>query len=127
MGLTPETEEIQVPITVPKTNIDAMIAQAVVDSKISTLIEQEISKALSSYQLSSMIGDIIKQVIRGEISSFLNLPYLDDERNPGHGDENHPARRLKAAIVAEVDKVLNEEDNLSKLVTTALSGQFRSY
>lgn len=124
MADTEATEEVQVPIVVPKTNIDQLLAQAVVDSKLSDLIAGVIKQALGNqYEVKQQIEQIVKQQIRSEIERTLSYPEAREARDGQELPEDHPAVVLRNRIAEGVRTFLADDENLKKLVSQSL----RSY
>lgn len=115
-----ETEEVLVPIVVPKTNIDLLIAQAVVDSKLGDLIEAAIKSALGNeWTVKQEIEGIVKTQIRSEIQRTLTFPEAR-EAHDGELPADHPAVILRDRITEGVRAFLSDDANLQKLVNNAL-------
>lgn len=121
----PESEDVQIPIRIPAFDLDQQIKNAVVESKLGKIIEDAIKDTIGNqYKIGEQVKTIVMTEVRSVVTDMLTLPYLDDTKNPGYGDENHPARRLRAAIVAEVEKQLSDADTLRKIVGRAIGGGY---
>lgn len=95
-------------IKVPDLNVEQMIVQAVLGSKIEEMIGKEISNALSGYKLSQVISNMIESVMRDVVRTEL-------ESGPS-------SQHLKQGVRKHVEALLKDDEKFSKLVEKALRG-----
>ena len=113
-----DTENVPVGITIPTVNIEQAITQAVVNSKIGDMIQNAIASFLGSqYQLQEDIKREVKQVITGEIRQALGTEYDPETKEQV---ATPAAQRLRKAVIAEVERTLNEPEAIQKLVDSVM-------